>query len=385
MHCASLSDEERRAAGSAARVMEARPMIRGLSRGAPVGAGSEGESVPGVGAAQSSLALTLRPLQPILARKEVTEVCMNKPHEAFIETDTGWQRERLPFADFDWCVRLAKLVAHATHQRIADDAPLLSAALPSGERIQIVLPPATAPGSIAMAIRRPAPHVWTLDDLAARGLFRATRRASEALDQTEQALLRLLAAGEYEAFLRLAVRSRRNIVVSGATGSGKTTFTKALIRDIPVEERLITIEDAAELSLDAHANHVRLFYSKGEQGGAKVTPKQLLECCLRLRPDRILLAELRSEEAWDYLRNVASGHPGSITSIHAASAALAFEQLTLLIKQSRAGADLARADIKHLLYQLVDVVVQFGRDGRERVITELWYEPARKRSGACQS
>ena len=159
-------------------------------------------------------------------------------------------------------------------------------------------------------------------------------------------LLRLLDAQDYEAFMRLAVVSRKNILVSGPTGSGKTTWTKALIREIPSEERLITIEDAQELVLDRHPNHVRLFYSKDDQGLARVTPKQLLESCLRMKPDRILLAELRAEEAFDYLRNVNSGHPGSITSVHAASAELAFEQLVLLVKQSRGGQELPRADIK---------------------------------------
>ena len=96
--------------------------------------------------------------------------------------------------------------------------------------------------------------------------------------------------------------------------------------------------------LDRHPNHVRLFYSKDDQGVARVTPKQLLECCLRMKPDRILLAELRAEEAFDYLRNVNSGHPGSITSVHAASAELAFEQLVLLVKQNpgRPGAGAQR-------------------------------------------
>ena len=137
--------------------------------------------------------------------------------------------------------------------------------------------------------------------------------------------------------------SRKNILVSGPTGSGKTTWTKALIREIPRDERLITIEDAQELVLDRHPNHVRLFYTKDDQGLARVTPKQLLESCLRMKPDRILLAELRAEEAFDYLRNVNSGHPGSITSVHAASAELAFEQLVLLVKQSRARPGAARA------------------------------------------
>ena len=124
---------------------------------------------------------------------------------------------------------------------------------------------------------------------------------------------------------------------------------------------------------------MRLFYSKDDQGLARVTPKQLLESCLRMRPDRILLAELRSEEAFDYLRNVNSGHPGSITSIHAASAELAFEQLVLLVKQSRGGQELARTDIKQLLYLLVDIVIQFGVEQGRRYIKEIWYDPQRKR------
>src|SRR6202012_4286915 len=159
----------------------------------------------------------------------------------------------------------------------------------------------------------------------------------------------------------------------------KTTWTKALIREICPGERLITIEDAKELILDRHPNPVRLFYSNDDQGVARVTPKQLLECCLRMRPDRILLAELRAEEAFDYLRNVNSGHPGSITSIHAASAELAFEQLVLLVKQSRGGRELPRSDIKQLLYLLVDIVIQFGLERHERYVKEIWYDPERKR------
>jgi type IV secretion system protein VirB11 len=184
----------------------------------------------------------------------------------------------------------------------------------------------------------------------------------------------LLGTHDYTAFMRLAVRCRKNILVSGPTGSGKTTWTKALIREIPADERLITIEDAKELVLDRHPNHVRLFYSKDDQGLARASPKQLLECCLRMKPDRILLAELRSEEAFDYLRNVNSGHPGSITSVHATSAELAFEQLVLLVKQSPGGRELARQDIKSLLYLLVDVVIQFGVERHQRYIKEIWYE-----------
>jgi type IV secretion system protein VirB11 len=327
----------------------------------------------------TSLALTLRELRPLLGNPDVMELCINRPGEAYVETRGGWQRHAIPFATFDWCRRLAKLVANSTHQRVDESSPLLSASLPSGERVQIVLPPATSPGCVAITLRRPSERSWTIDELAHMGIFQRTQRSASDPDQTDTELRRLLDSQDYQGFMRLAVLGRRNILVSGPTGSGKTTWTKALIREIPPEERLITIEDASELVLDRHPNHVRLFYSKDDQGLARITPRQLLESCLRMKPDRILLAELRAGEAFDYLRNVNSGHPGSITSVHAASAELAFEQLVLLVKQNPSGRELARNDIKHLLYLLIDVVIQFGVVGHQRFIKEVWFDPSRKR------
>lgn len=325
-----------------------------------------------------ALQLTLRALRPLLADDNVTELCINRPGEIFIETADGWRREPLPVADFAWCMRLAKLIANATHQRVDETSPLLSGWLPSGERVQLVLPPATTSGCVAISIRRPAERVWSIEQLAARGSLRIAGGTEPRLDDTEVELLRLASSHEHEQFLRLAVKSRRNILVSGPTGSGKTTWTKALIREIPGDERLITIEDTRELVLDRHPNHVRLYYSKDDQGQARVTPKQLLECCLRMRPDRILLAELRAGEAFDYLRCVNSGHPGSITSVHAASAELAFEQMVLLVKQSSGGRELTRGEIKSLLYLLVDVVVQCGIADHQRFISDIWYAPERR-------
>jgi type IV secretion system protein VirB11 len=190
------------------------------------------------------------------------------------------------------------------------------------------------------------------------------------------------AAGDWPGFFETAVKSRKNILISGATGSGKTTFAKGLIRLIPEHERLLTIEDARELVVP-HRNVVHMLYAKDGQGLAHITAKQLLESALRMRPDRILLQELRDGTAFFYLRNVNSGHPGSITTIHADSAALAFEQLTLLVKESEGGRDLGRDDVRSLLHLLVDIVVQMKRiDGRFR-ITEVWYEPLRKRALAA--
>jgi type IV secretion system protein VirB11 len=332
-------------------------------------------------AESSALALTLRVLDPLLGDPQVTELCVNRPGEAFVETADGWRREMIPEISFEWCLRFARLVANFSAQRIDPTSPLLSSALPGGERVQIVLPPATTSRTVAITIRRPSDRQWSIGELARAGIFQRTRRAGARGDAFEPKLLELLSAGDYESFMRLAVVARKNILVSGPTGSGKTTWTKALIREIPADERLITIEDAMELVLDRHPNHVRLFYSKDDQGLARVSPRQLLESCLRMKPDRILLAELRAEEAFDYLRNVNSGHPGSITSVHASSAELAFEQLILLVKQSAAGQQLARREIRSLLHVLIDVVIQFSSWRHQRYIEEVWYEPDLKRRG----
>ncbi len=327
-------------------------------------------------AEHSALTLTLVPLRHLLDDAELTELCINRPGEAYIERSTGWERVPLACASFEWCLRLAKLIANSTRQKIDAQSPLLSATLPSGERAQVVLPPATTPGTVAITIRRPANQVWTLEELNAKCIFARAHIGignAGSPDPGEVELATLLAKPDPIEFLRLAVRARKNILVSGPTGCGKTTLAKALILEIPSDERLITIEDARELILDHHPNHVRLYYSKDGQGQSQVSPKQLLQACLRMRPDRILLAELRGEEAFDYLRNVNSGHPGSITSIHASSCDLAFEQLVLLIKESNAGQGMNRSDILSLVHQAVDVVIQVGMLDHKRCVREIRY------------
>jgi len=126
----------------------------------------------------SALELTLRPLRPLLADREVTELCINRPREAFLETGRGWHRATLEFADFDWCLRLAKLVANYTCQRIDEQSPLLTAALPSGERIQVVIPPATTTRTVALTIRRPSRVAESSAPRGARAALSRIRRPS---------------------------------------------------------------------------------------------------------------------------------------------------------------------------------------------------------------
>src|SRR5437763_11527681 len=163
---------------------------------APSDAPAEGVATLPVSEA-SALELTLRSLRPLLDDRSVTELCINRPGEAYVESCAGWRKLPLPFATFQWGLALAKLVANSTRQRIDAESPLLSASLPGGERIQIVLPPATTQGCAAITIRRPSEEVWSVTDLCRRGIFRMTRRATDSLDATETELLRLLNENDY--------------------------------------------------------------------------------------------------------------------------------------------------------------------------------------------
>jgi type IV secretion system protein VirB11 len=333
------------------------------------------------GAARLVLERYLEPLAPYLSDESLTEIVVNRPGEVFVEGPIGWARREAAALTQQHLLHLATAAAGFTKQDVSAERPIVSTTLICDERCQIVLPPVVPAGTVSLTIRKAATLTMTLHNLDKARLFDDVHAASEELSVDERRLLALKEAGKWRDFLELAVLTRRNILISGATGSGKTTLAKALIAKIPEEERLIAIEDTAELVIP-HPNCVRLLYAKDGQGLAKVGPRELLESCLRMRPDRILLQELRDGTAFFYLRNVNSGHPGSITTVHADSARLAFEQLTLLVKESAEGRDLHRDDIRSLLLLLVDVVVQMQkRDGRYR-ITEIYYDPARKRDHA---
>lgn len=322
-------------------------------------------------------------LQPFLRHlepPEVTELVVNRPGEFAIETTSGWSWVQAPALTVEQLRPLAIAAAAATHQDVTAETPICSTVLPRGERCQIVLPPAAE--HISLTLRKPAGRAMVMEDFSKAGLFEAVSVANDALRPDEARLIALRDAQDWPSFFAAAVKARKNILISGATGSGKTTFAKGLIQLIPQDERLITIEDARELVVP-HRNVVHLLYAKDGQGMARVGAKELLESALRMRPDRVLLQELRDGTAFYYLRNVNSGHPGSITTLHADSAALAFEQLTLLVKESEGGRDLARDDIRSLLHMLVDVVVQMKRQGGRFRITEVWYEPLRKRALAA--
>lgn len=322
-----------------------------------------------------------KPLRAYLAQDGVTEVVVNKPYEVGVEARGRWTWHSEASLSFEALMSLAVTAAAFTSQDINDATPICSTVLPTGERLQIVVPPTVDAGTVSLTIRKPSHVTFSLADFKAAGLFSDTTVASNIISKDELHMLSLLAEGEHTAFFEAAVKTKRNILISGATGSGKTTFAKGLIALIPEHERLLTIEDTRELVMP-HRNVVHMIYSKDAQGTANVSAKQLLESALRMRPDRILLAELRDGTAYHYLRNVNSGHPGSITTVHADSAKLAFEQLTLLVKESEGGSDLARDDIRAMLTALVDIVVQIKKKDTGFRVTEIYYDPQSRYVGA---
>lgn len=316
----------------------------------------------------------LGPLRPWLEQPDVTEILVNRPGEVWIETigSNGMAHHDVPELSAMLVTRLAQQIAAASAQAVSRAHPLLSATLPTGERVQVVLPPATR-GPPALAIRRQVVSDFRLSDYTAAGAFKPTRRSGAGeMAPLDRQLVALLDAGDHEAFLRAAIRGGRNIIVSGGTSTGKTTFLNALLKEIPAEERLIAIEDTPEVVLD-HPNSVGLLAARGDEGEARVAIEDLLQASLRMRPDRIMVGEIRGREAYSYLRAVNTGHPGSITTVHADTPAGALEQIALMVLQ--AGLTLKRAEIIDYVKGVVDIVVQLGRADGRRFVSEIAYEP----------
>jgi type IV secretion system protein VirB11 len=280
-------------------------------------------------------------------------------------------RHDLPEFDLNHLKSLGRLVAQSTEQMISEEKPILSATLPQGYRIQVIFPPACEPNSVVMSIRKQTILNMDLNDYEAIGAFQSTV-SEEQEDSLNKTLSELLDKGEIKKFISTAVKGRKNIIISGGTSTGKTTFMNAALKEIPTDERLITAEDAREIDLKWHPNKVHLVASRGGQGRAQVTTQDLIEACLRLRPDRIIVGELRGKEAFSFLRAVYTGHPGSISTLHADSPRLAFEQLILMVMQ--AGLALERAQISEYIHSIINIVIQLKRGAHgQRYVSEVYF------------
>jgi type IV secretion system protein VirB11 len=308
----------------------------------------------------------LAPLAPWLTRPDVTDIYVNRAGEVWIET-VGGEIETLPCPALTEPVlaRLSRQIAAASAQGISRAYPLLAASLPDGSRVQVAAPPATR-GGHAVAIRRHVAASLSLEDYEEADAFGEASLAPVSLARSDR--VEPVSPGEVRAVLRQAVRGKRNVLIAGGTSTGKTTFLNALLREIPAEERLILIEDTPELEM-THRNSVGLLAARSELGEADVRAEDLLMAALRMRPDRIILGELRGPEAFTFLRAVNTGHPGSMTTIHADSPVRAIEQLALLVLQ--AGSRLDREDVRHYARESIDVFVQLERQAGRRKVAQV--------------
>lgn len=308
----------------------------------------------------------LAPFEIWLARDDVTDIWVNRPGEVWIETlRGGTERKEAPEISEVVLERLARQIAGITNQGVNREQPLLSASLPNGARVQVVAPPAARNG-LALAVRKHSISNLSLDELRSAGYFERTPERAPAVDDGH--LHRLLSSRNYADFLSAAVKARKTIVIAGGTSSGKTTLLNALVKLIDDRERLIAIEDVPELRVE-HTNSLSFIAVRGELGEARIGAQDLLEASLRMRPDRILLGELRGKEAFTYLRAVSTGHPGSITTVHADSPDAAVKQITMMALLAGVGADWPT--IETYVRQVVDVIVQMKRDSTGRYVDDI--------------
>jgi pilus assembly protein CpaF len=284
----------------------------------------------------------LGPLEALLADPAVSDVLVNAPGEVWVERAGRLERTTAGFADEAAVVAAVERAIAPLGLRLDRASPAVAARLPDGSRLHAMIPPAAVDGPV-MAIRRFTPAVPDLPAMVAAGSLRP----------------------EGAELLRAAVTGRRNLLVSGGTGSGKTTLLNVLSAEVPAGERVVTIEDAAELRLGGHVVRLEARPPNAE-GAGEITLRTLVRHALRLRPDRIVVGEVRGPEALELIQAMSTGHPGSMGTVHANGPAEALWRLeTLALSgESRPAADAVRRQ----LYAAVDLVVHMARHGERRLV-----------------
>lgn len=309
----------------------------------------------------------LIPIKSYLEDNSITDISINQPYEVWLDDGGVAKKIIVPELNIKRCYALAQQIATYCEQTVSEEHPLLSAHLPSGERIQMVLSPAalwmnenkSPAATIAFSIRKLQTSQLRLDIYNQMGGFNFIGQKQQADYQHKEKIAYYLQQKNYEELLRYAIIHQQTILISGATYSGKTSFLNMLLQEIPLHERIITIEDVPELQVP-HLNRVQLFYSRGSQGRAAIQAGDLVTATLRMRPDRIILGELRGDDALHWLTAANSGHPGTLATIHADEPQMALEKLTLMVMAQQ--SSLSRNEVYHYVTSIVDVVIQLKRN-----------------------
>jgi len=290
--------------------------------------------------------LGLGPIEPMLRDNSISEIMVNAPDTVFYEQDGRLYLSPIRFRDAGHILRIAERIIAPLGRRVDESSPMVDARLADGSRVNIIIPP-VAPKSPTITIRKFRQDKMTIEDLIATGTL--TRELAE--------------------FLRACIQVKLNIVISGGTGTGKTTLLNALSAFIPDEERIITIEDPTELRLQQV--HIVSLEARPPslEGKGEVTQRDLVRNCLRMRPDRILVGEVRGPEAFDMMQAMNTGHEGSLTTIHSNSPRDALARVENMILM--AGLDLPLRAIREQMVSALQVVVQIARmpDGSRKIIT----------------
>lgn len=307
-----------------------------------------------------------------LTEEGITEICINRPNEIFFEKNQEWLYDEIDLS-YQQCKHLATAIAAYKEDKIDQTKPILSAMLLGGERAQVIMPPACERNTISLTIRRHSTTRFTYEQYEVSGFFSEAEEYGQASNEDDD-LISLYKEHQWRAFIELAVKKKKNIVIAGATGSGKTTFMKTMVDSIPSKERIITIEDTQELKLNNHPNHVHLLYPSEAKEGDIITASSLLKCCMRMKPDRILLAELRGAETFDFFQAMTSGHRGSITSIHAGSVDETFERMANYMTAHPQGLAIPYATIVSGLRKSVDIVLSIAVHNKKRFIREVYFK-----------
>ena len=314
----------------------------------------------------------LLPLKPFLQMDGVTEICINQPKEIYVEKHSQFIRYPVDELESKFLESLASLIAEFNNKDFP--SPLLSGSLPAGERIQFAMNPACENNKFVCSIRRHQLRDMSLDAYGEMGAFDELVLENQDIKADDQ-LIALYHKKDFFNFLRLAILAKKNILISGGTGTGKTTFLNACLKLIPIHERIITVEDTREVAV-YQPNVANLLFNEEDE---RITALKIFKVCLRLRPDRIFLSELRGAEVWPYLRAANSGHPGSLSTVHADTPEGAFTQILFMMQQ--AGSTSNEQQIRDYVKSIINIVIQLKRcpsPNRFMYVSDIYFDAVNK-------